>query len=174
MKLTLSKSIIRPYRSSDAPSLVRHIGSYSVARYMSLVPHPYTAAHADEWLAIATAQHPRTHFAITRDDEVIGGIGLTLADPSRIGVSHHVAEFGYWLGESFWGRGIMTEAAVALAWWGFAQLNLVRIHAKVYAPNTASARVLKKAGFAFEGRMRAAYFKEGQFFDGLLFAKVRQ
>ena len=49
----------------------------------------------------------------------------------------------------------------------------MRIHAAVYARNPASARVLEKAGFVFEGRERARYFKDGEIIDSLLYAKVR-
>jgi RimJ/RimL family protein N-acetyltransferase len=81
---------------------------------------------------------PRPVIALTIQHEVVGGIGLRLDDPERKGVFRHSAELGYWLGEAFWGRGIMTEA-----------------------------------GFEYEGRLRAQYFKEGEFIDALLYAKVR-
>ena len=174
MQLILSKSIIRSYRPEDAPSATKHIGSYNVVKNMSLVPYPYTLDHAIEWITRSTASNPETHFAIAIDDEVVGGIGLELADPKRTCVSRYVAELGYWLGESLWGRGIMSEAVFAFTEWGFANLDLLRIHAAVYARNPASARILAKAGFAFEGRLRACYFKEGEIIDGLMFAKIRE
>ena len=85
----------------------------------------------------------------------------------------HSAELGYWLGEAFWGHGIMSEAVAGFVGWAFGHFELARIHASVYAHNLASARVLTKAGFALEGRLRACYFKEGGFIDGLLYAKVQ-
>jgi RimJ/RimL family protein N-acetyltransferase len=99
---------------------------------------------------------------------------LEVGDPGRPGVCDHCAEIGYWLGESFWGRGIMSEAVVALTEWAFTELGLIRLHAPVYARNPASARVLSKAGYEFEGRQRARYFKDGEFIDGLMFAKIRE
>jgi RimJ/RimL family protein N-acetyltransferase len=33
--------------------------------------------------------------------------------------------------------------------------------------------VLAKAGYEYEGRMRACYCRDGEFIDGLLYAKVR-
>ncbi len=163
MHLTLSKSTIRSFRSADTASITRHIGTYSVARNTSAIPHPYSIQHAGKWIAIASGGTPETQFAIAIDDEVIGGIGLEVGDPGRIAVCDHCAEIGYWLGESFWGRGIMSEAVVALSKWAFTELRLIRLHAAVYARNPASARVLEKAGYEFEGRMRARYFKYGEF-----------
>lgn len=172
MQLTLSKSTIRTFRPTDALSLTKHIGTYSVARYTSAIPHPYSLQHAEEWIAIASAREPETNFAIAIGDEVIGGIGFVDGLHGRHADGYHSASIGYWLGESFWGCGIMTEAVAALTEWAFTELGLVRIDAAVYACNPASARVLEKAGFAFEGRMRARYLKDGDFIDGLLYAKV--
>jgi len=172
MKLTLSQSTIRSYRSTDVDSLVKHAGSYSVARNLAALPHPYSRADAEEWIGIATRGRPETNFAITIDDEVVGGIGIGVGDPERPGICDHTGEIGYWLGETYWGRGIVTEAVIALTDWAFAELGLVRLYAPVFARNTASARVLEKAGYEFEGRLRARYFREGEYIDGLLYAKV--
>ena len=173
MQLILSKSTIRSFRPADAVSLTKQVGTYSVARHMSAIPHPYSLQHAEEWIATASGRTPQTHFAIALDDEVVGGIGVEVGESGRLAVSEHCAEIGYWLGESFWGRGIMSEALVALTEWAFTELGLVRLHAAVYARNPASARVLAKAGYEFEGRHHARYFKDGEFIDGLMFAKVR-
>jgi RimJ/RimL family protein N-acetyltransferase len=82
-------------------------------------------------------------------------------------------KIGYWIGEAYWGRGIITEALNAMSEWAFRELNLVRLYAKVFARNQASARVLEKAGYIFEGRLLAHYSRDGEFIDGLLYAKVR-
>jgi RimJ/RimL family protein N-acetyltransferase len=174
MQLILSKSTIRSFRLTDAASLMKHCGTYSVARNMSAIPHPYSLQHAGEWIATATGRTPQTHFAIAIRDEVVGGIGVEIDVSGGLAVGEHCAEIGYWLGESFWGQGIMSEALVALTEWAFADLGLIRLHAAVYARNPASARVLAKAGYEFEGRQRARYRKEGELIDGLMFAKIRE
>jgi RimJ/RimL family protein N-acetyltransferase len=169
MQLTLSQSVVRSFRPSDAASMTKHIGTYRVARYMSAVPHPYTREDAEQWIAIATGRDPQTHFGIAVNDEIVGGIGV---EPDGQRVCAHDAEIGYWLGESFWGRGIMSEAVVALSEWAFTELGRIRLHATVYAPNVASTRVLEKAGYEFEGRLRSRYLRDGEFIDGFLYAKV--
>ena len=141
---------------------------------MSAIPHPYSLNDADEWIAKASGRTPETHFAIVVEGEAIGGIGVEIGDSGRLAVSEHCAEIGYWLGESFCSRGIMSEAVVALTEWAFTDLGLVRLHAAVYARNPASARVLAKAGYEFEGRQRARYLKDGELIDGLMFAKIRE
>src|SRR5678815_3632390 len=172
MQLTLSKSTIRSFRPSDAESITNHIRSYSVARNMLRIPHPYSLQDAEQWIGIASKQEPQTNFGIAIDDQIVGGIGLDV-NPSGVTACEHSAEIGYWLGETFWGRGIATEALNAVSEWAFRELHLVRLYAKVFARNQASARVLEKTGYAFEGRLLAHYFRDGEFIDGLLYAKVR-
>lgn len=170
MELILSQALLRPPRASDAESITRHIGSAAVARDTSAIPHPYTIEHAREWLGQLEGSGEK-NFAIVMSDEVVGGIGLMPLH--GLPASAHCMEIGYWLGEAYWGRGIMTEAVRAVTEWGFRELGLVRIEASVYARNGASARVLEKAGYEYEGRRRARYCKQGEYVDGLMFGKLR-
>jgi ribosomal-protein-alanine N-acetyltransferase len=170
MQLILSKCTIRSLRSSDAEAVTKHVSAWSVARNLAAVPHPYRLSMAEEWLAVESARTPPMHFAIALDDEAAGVIGLE----RESGICSHCADIGYWLGESFWGRGIVSEALVALTEWAFTEAGLVRLQAGVFARNPASARVLEKAGYQLEGHLRARYFRDGEYIDSLLYAKVRQ
>jgi RimJ/RimL family protein N-acetyltransferase len=172
MEFNLPRSTLRPLRATDAASIAREISNRNVSRYMSGLPEPYTLHDAGEWVASAMAPQPDTHFGIAVGDEVVGAIGLR-QDPRRLAVLEHSAEIGYWLGEPLCNRGIVSEALAALAEWALTERQFVRIHAVVYAPNVASARVLEKVGYEFEGRARAHYFRDGEFIDALLYGKVR-
>jgi len=98
-----------------------------------------------------------------------GGIGIRLGQD----VHRHTASLGYWLAEEFWGRGIMTEAVAAFIDFCFENFPLRRIYAEVFANNPASARVLEKAGFIFEGRLKNHVVKDGKLLDSLLYAKTK-
>ncbi len=87
-------------------------------------------------------------------------------------IEGHKAEIGYWLAEKHWGKGIMTGAVRIICRFGFEKLGLRRIYAAVFPGNRASARVLEKAGFVFEGRLRNLYEKGGKMIDGLMYAKA--
>jgi len=112
---------------------------------------------------------PVTSFAIALDDEAVGGIGFTVQND----VAHRSAEIGYWLGEQFWGRGIATEALTAVTEYAFKNFDLCRLYAHVFEWNPASARVLEKAGYDFEGRLKKSVTKNGQTIDQLMYAIVR-
>ncbi len=171
MELRLSKSTIRSYRWGDEEAIVRSGNNYSVWRNLTdAFPHPYTLEAARDWLYLATAQSPETHFAIAIDDQVVGGIGLKLGDD----IHRRSAEIGYWLGESYWGRGIMPEAVRALTEWAFANFDLARIAAGILDYNPASMRVLEKAGYQFEARLRRHATKEGRTVDEVIYAIIRE
>jgi RimJ/RimL family protein N-acetyltransferase len=173
MNLALSKSTIRTLRPEDAPSVARHIGEYEVSRYLLMVPYPYSIEDAEGWIARVSTETPETDFGIAIDNEIVGVIGLKIDTATVPGIAPHAAEIGYWLGRSVWGRGIASEAVAALTEWAFSELRLTRLQAGVFAPNAASARVLEKAGYEYEGRLRARYFRNDEHYDGLLYARLR-
>jgi RimJ/RimL family protein N-acetyltransferase len=132
-------------------------------------PHPYTFADAKQWIQIANSKTPINNFAIVVDGSASGGIGLALKDD----VFRRSAEIGYWLGEEFWRRGIVTEAVRAVTDYAFATFDLCRVYAGVFEWNLASMRVLEKAGYEFECRMRKSVTKDGETIDELIYAMIR-
>ena len=83
------------------------------------------------------------------------------------------AEIGYWLGESYWGRGIATEALTAVTAEAFKRFELTRLYAVPFADHAASVRVLEKAGYVLEGHLRQSAIKDGKVRDQLLFAAYK-
>ena len=77
--------------------------------------------------------------------DLIGVVGLT---PDK----HSEAELGYWFSRSYWGHGIVTEAAAAVVSYGFEHLKLSTITSGFFVENPASGRVLRKLGFVETGR----------------------
>ena len=88
-------------------------------------------------------------------------------------IARLTAEMGYWLGEQYWGRGLMTRAVQAASEWALDEYKLTRIFAMVFSHNVGSVRVLEKAGFEREGTMRRSAIKNGVVLDQVLYAKVR-
>lgn len=170
MRLRLNHSTLRPWQPGDETSLVRHANNRRIwLNVRDRFPHPYTMDDARFWVQLANTVEPATNFAIVVDDEAVGGIGILLQDD----VHWRSAEIGYWLGEEYWGRGIVTEAVRAVTDWAFAEFDLCRIFACVYEWNPASMRVLEKAGYEYEGRLRKSVTKDGQTIDQVIYAVVR-
>lgn len=161
---------MREWRLSDADSLVRHANDASVARNLDdFFPHPYEMEHAREWLQRCAREHPQTNFAVVVDDRAIGGSGLRI----RSNMHRRSAEIGYWLGAKYWGKGIATDVLTAVTAYAFDHFDLAHLTAGVLERNVASARVLEKAGYVLEGRLRQNVTKDGVTMDELVYGIVR-
>ncbi|WP_242111579.1 GNAT family N-acetyltransferase [Luteimonas aquatica] len=161
---------LRPWRIEDLDALVRHADDAQVSRGVSdRFPSPYTRADGESFLAgrVIDLEHPV--FAIEIDGEASGGIGV---HPGR-GERRASAEFGYWLGRAWWGRGLMTRIVGVFAPWAMRELRLHRLQAGVLDFNIGSARVLLKNGFVEEGTQRCAVLKRERLHDLRIFAKTR-
>lgn len=162
--LETSRLRLRQHMPEDAQPIARLIDNWNVVRWLSQVPFPYTHADAVKWIDQCHrtwAEGREYQYVIVRrdDDRAIGHIGLTLERDSRS------AEFGYWLGQPYWGQGFGGEAAMAVLGVGFRSLELDRISASSIADNHGSLQVLRKAGFVEVGRCRKAFQPQGRQLD---------
>lgn len=170
IELRLKSCVIRPWALSDAASLQRYADNRKIwLNLRDRFPHPYSMDDAHAFLGLVMNQKPTTIFAIALPSEAIGCIGLQLGSD----IYRKTAELGYWLGEPFWGRGIMSEAIAEFTRCAFETFDLARIYAEPFAHNHASARVLEKTGFILEARLRSSVFKDGKLLDSFLYAQVR-
>ncbi len=169
MQLSLNTCVVRSWRPSDAESLARHANNRKIwINLRDAFPHPYTPRNARDFIRSVVQRTPETLFAIAIDDEPVGGIGFVLhPDVERVS-----AEIGYWLAEPFWGRGIATEALAAVTKHAIHTHALTRVYAVPFAWNAASCRVLEKAGYVLEARLRNSAIKDGQLTDQMQYAYI--
>jgi len=169
MRAVLSGCEVRSFSETDAASLAFHANNRAIWRNLrDRFPHPYREEDARAYISRAREQTPETSFAIAVDGAAVGGIGLMVgSDVERLS-----AELGYWLGEPYWGRGIVTECVRAVSAHALRELSLRRVFALPFAGNGASCRVLEKAGFTLEARLRSSAIKEGRMTDQFLYALI--
>ena len=163
---------LRPWREEDAPALVPYADDPQVAQNLrDVFPNPYTLADAEGYIRSCVEQegHGQLCRAIVVDGKAAGSIGLFLGDDGY----RKSAELGYWLGRPFWRQGIMTASVEEMCALGFAVWDIVRIYAEPYAKNAGSRGVLEKAGFTLEGVKRRSVFKNEEFLDSCIYAKLR-
>jgi RimJ/RimL family protein N-acetyltransferase len=153
----------------DTASLVRHANNINIARQLrDRFPHPYTRQDALRFLKFASSTDEPTNFAIDVNEQAVGAIGFVRhADVERFS-----AEIGYWLGEAYWRRGIVSEALVLVTEHVFDRTNLLRLFAVPFADNAGSIRVLEKAGYVREAILRSSSVKYGHPRDQALYARV--
>jgi [ribosomal protein S5]-alanine N-acetyltransferase len=171
MQLDIGGWQVRSWQPGDEAALVKYANNRKVwLNLCDTFPHPYTDEDARAWVGFAMAQGPEVNFAIASNEEAIGGIGLHPQND----VHRRTAGIGYWLAELYWGQGIATKAVQALTEYAFANFDLVRIFAEVFEWNPASARVLEKAGYTYEGRFRKRVTKDGMTIDKLVYAIIKE
>ena len=164
---------LRPLRLSDAASLQRHADDPAVAyNLFDGFPQPYTLELALAWCG---PQHLEPAFAhvlgvVVERDEVAGCISAT----PQAGMWACGAVVGYWLGQAYWGRGVMSEALSLITGWAWAALpQVTRLWMPIYARNAGSQGVARRAGYTLEGRLPRAIVKAGRVIDAVQYSCTR-
>jgi RimJ/RimL family protein N-acetyltransferase len=157
---------LRPFRDDDVPAITRACADPETARFIPLMPSPYTEEHAREYVAFARklgGEGRRLPLAIADGDtqELLGAIDVRLGE---------IGSIGYWVGPWARNRGVATGALRLLAGWAIREGGVRRLELVTHPDNVASQRVAEKAGFSREGtRLHDPPFRDGRR-ESVLFA----
>jgi len=154
--------ILRKLSVDDAAALSRLADNKNIWDNMrDIFPHPYTLKDAFQFIEMVSSEDPQLTFAIEYDGYFAGMISL-IKQPD---VYRKSAELGFWIGEEYWGKKIVSTATKKLIDYAVNNLDLNRIFARVFEYNKASMKVLKNNGFIEEGISIDAVYKNNQFYD---------
>ncbi|MBS7538465.1 GNAT family N-acetyltransferase [Ancylobacter lacus] len=151
--LETSRLVLRAPRIEDMAWIAELADNRKVAEMTANIPHPYGMADAAAFIANLPKGRDCVTFAIFLKTDGSNPIG----PPIPVGMCGFVRrgdeapEIGYWLGESYWDRGIATEAVRALIDYAFGELGLEALVAAARVVNPASRRVIEKCGFQWTG-----------------------
>ncbi len=163
---------LRELVSGDAAALAAALDNKKVQDNLrDGLPFPYTEKDGAEYIGAVLAAQEGSQFVrgVCVDGTLIGNIGVFRKD----NVHRLTAELGYYIGEAYWGRGVMSEAVRQMCAFVFENSDIVRIFADPYSHNKASCRVLEKAGFTHEGTLRQNAIKNGEIIDMELYAIMK-
>jgi len=183
--VTLSDGTVtlRPWASADATFMARASADPDVRRYNGVLdrqgrPAPPLSTDGAEvvidqfasiWRAFAATGVPCGGVAFAIVDAVSGGlVGCCGVDDWS---KADVAQFGYWIGADWRGRGYATRAAILMTSWLF-ELGAARIVLEIVAGNDGSVAVARRAGFVYEATMRGHGVWQGERCDVMLFAAL--
>lgn len=173
--LETERLILRTFTPDDAESMFQNIASDpDVVRFMlydRCDTIEATRKHIDQWLRYFDEPGARELFAIVLKStgEVIGTI-----DHAELDTEARSAEVGYQLGKSWWGKGYTTEALRAVLAYCFETVGLNRVWADYDTRNTASGRVMQKAGMRYEGTFRQCKARRGELIDKAQYAMLAE
>ena len=161
-KLIGTDILLRQIKKKDCKSITFLANNKKIADNLrDVFPHPYTLEDAKSFIDFATQKSLDHRFAIEYLDEFIGLIGLHAKED----VYAHNFEIGYWLGEPYWGKSIMSKSIKMICDYGFEKLKCHRIYAGVFEYNIGSMMALEKNGFVNEGISRQSIFKNGKYWN---------
>ncbi len=140
--------ILRPWQESDAEDLFRY------ARDPEIGPVAGWPAHRSLEQSLETIQGVLAKagtFAVVlkREGHAVGSIGLMVGEACNMRLSDTEAEIGYWIGQPFWGQGLIPEAVRELIRYAFEDLQLEKLWCGYFEGNVKSKRVQEKCGFVY-------------------------
>jgi RimJ/RimL family protein N-acetyltransferase len=163
----MDEVVLRPFNKDDINVIANYANNPRVSSWMTnQFPYPYTTDHAQEFVKRVSAQSPLQVLAISVNQKFGGAIGIH----PQSDIFELNAELGYWLAESYWGKGIATRAVQQMIEYGFKTFHINRIFARPFGSNKGSQRVLEKNGFQLEAVLKGTIFKNGKFEDELIYA----
>lgn len=164
---------IRKWELSDAADLAAALSNPNILNNLrDGLPYPYTEQDGKDYISamLSADANEVFAFAITVDGKAVGSIGAF-----RQGNIHRqTAELGCYISEEYWGKGLMTEAVRQVCRYVFEKSDILRIFAEPFAYNTASCRVLEKAGFQYEGTLRSNAVKNGKVIDMKMYSLLKE
>jgi Acetyltransferases, including N-acetylases of ribosomal proteins len=163
-ELQTKRLLLRKLAVSDFADMFEYSRLEEVTRYLVWEPHPdehYTARYLD---TVQTQYRSGDFYdwgVVWRETgKLIGTCGFTSVD-----LANNRGEVGYVINPAFRGRGIASEALMAVLDYAFNELKLHRIEAKYIYGNDASRRVMEKCSMTFEGIMRGYMYIKREYRD---------
>jgi RimJ/RimL family protein N-acetyltransferase len=142
---------LRPLRADDDARIFELIAHWDILRYLSTPPWPYEREHARTFVSAQMASNSDViTSAIAHDGALIGIIGAVVK-PAGSAQRERGYAIGYWLGQLYWGRGYMSEAARAFIAHVFAVTGEDTLYSGAVSENAASLRIQEKLGFVRDG-----------------------
>lgn len=163
---------LRELRAADAPSLVAHLTTADVSRFIS--PPPADARGFERFIAWTHRERAAGRyacFAIVPDGQTdaVGLFQIRLLE-GRDGV----AEWGFILGQAFWGSGIFLTGASRVIDFAFESMGLERLEARAAIANGRGNGALAKLGAVREAVLRQSFERQGVIHDQALWAILRE
>ncbi len=174
MKLENKRIKLRKLKISDIDFIFRCSEDKEITRYTSVAPPPYGIKEAQQFIrGVQRKMKKKKSFQfgieLKENKELIG---MVLLD--EINFKNKNASVGIWLIKRYWGKGISDEAVKLMLEFGFKELKLERIQAKVLHKNIRSQKLLKRMGFKLEGKLRKKTFFKKRWFDDLIYGVLKE
>lgn len=149
MELETQRTILRHWRICDAKELYKYASNPNVGPIAGWPIH--NSVKESREIIKSVFKKPYTFAVVLKEtEEPVGCAGLIFGKACHIDIPNNEAEIGYWIGEPYWGQGLIPEAVNKLLEYSFDELKLNRIWCGYFDGNTKSKRVAEKCGFQYQ------------------------
>jgi ribosomal-protein-alanine N-acetyltransferase len=165
--------VLRPLAMTDDEAIYAYSSDPEVAKYVS-----FDTATSIEDARIflhttlenyAKGTDPSSFGIVLKDEmKLVGSIGYL-----NWSNDHKRIEIGYALSRDYWNKDYVSEATKGVIGYTFIHSDIIRIEARARTENTASTRVMEKAGMKFEGILRKQMFNKGEHHDVKMYSIIR-
>jgi ribosomal-protein-alanine N-acetyltransferase len=170
--LTTARLVLRALAAADLADLYQYASDPLIDRHTPW-DHYHTMDEAKADLTDYVAQYDRDGMGVWGVQHRADGKLIGICNFTYWQTRHRRAEIGYTIARPYWGQGLATEAVRAVLTFGFERMDLARIEAVCTPDNTASERVLQKAGMQYEGLLRNYQVWRGTPQDLKMYAIIR-
>jgi ribosomal-protein-alanine N-acetyltransferase len=162
---------LRELQLDDAPSLLAHLTTEEVSRFIS--PPPTTVAGFEDfirWTHLRRSQGRHVCFGIVPEGQTqaVGMFQIRVPDPGQ-----PIAEWGFVLGAAYWGTGIFLTCARRVIDFAFGRMGIRRLEARSVLQNGRGNGALRKVGAVRETVLRGSFERHGERFDQALWTIAR-
>lgn len=174
-QMVTERLLLRKVTLDDAEDMLTYVSDPEVARYTTWEPYgsiEQVRSHLRSVIENYERGEPANRGVTLRESgHVVGMCGFMAGswDPEFARAS-----LGYVIAREYRGRGLIPEAVRAAIAFGLGRLSPNRIEARCIAENTASDRVIRKAGLSYEGTLRDRVFREGAYRDYKVYSILRR
>jgi len=173
MKLENKNIKLRKLKPSDASFISSCARDKNITKYTSVLIPPCGLMDARKFINNTVHNINKKisyEFGIelVEEKKIVGLVNFL-----NINYKNKNANIGIWLDKQYWGRGISKDALGLMLKFGFSNLKLNRIQARVLSGNIRSQKLMEKMRFKLEGRLRRKTFFNNKWFDDLIYGLLK-
>ena len=171
--LKTNRLLLRRITMNDAPAIFFLRSDETVLKYIGKEPAA-SVKEAEEFIQ-------RINKAVDANESIMWGITLQDNPAEVIGTicywrlqpENYLAEIGYALHPEHWRKGIMKEAIGKVLDFGFDEMKLHSVEARLSVDNNASGAVLEATGFIKEAHLKEEFFFRDEFLDTIIYSRLK-
>lgn len=150
MELQTERLILRPWLENDAEALYKYAQNPNVGPIAGWPPH--TSIENSREIIATILRVPETYAVVLKEtSEAVGSIGImtSRSEIHSAKMKDGECEIGFWIGEPFWGQGLIPEAVNELLRYIFEDLGKTAVWCGYFDGNEKSKRAQEKCGFIY-------------------------